>query len=61
MPKYRVIAEVTQVTGTQTYEVEAENVEEAREKVSEGLGHCIDECLEVQDFEVESITEKTQD
>jgi hypothetical protein len=58
MKRYTFTARASSVYGTQTYYVDAETEQEAREAVEGGGGVFVDEQLEVQDldgFELDSI------
>ncbi len=47
MPKYRIDRDVEKVNGIQTFEVEAETLSEACEKLKHGCGEIVDHEVEV--------------
>jgi len=58
--KYHVIREVLLATGTQTFEVEADSFEEAKEKVENGNGNIVEEEIEVQHLGDGSLVQNTE-
>ena len=55
MPIFQVYDSITSVYGWQCWKIEADNEEEAKQKVSEGEVDFVDQEIEVQDSEFDSI------